>query len=77
MPAGRPVRDSASPIPRAGKRGRVFGYDEVREAERAAEEAEGRRLYYVAMTRAIDRLIVAGSVDPSRRDRCAQPRSAG
>ena len=47
----------------------VFGYDDVREAERAAEEAEVRRLHYVAMTRAIDRLIVAGSLDPSRRDR--------
>ncbi len=55
--------------PASGKRVGVFGYDEVREAERAAEEAEGRRLHYVAMTRAIDRLIVAGSLDPSRRDR--------
>ena len=36
--------------------------------EEAAEEAERLRLYYVAMTRAIDRLIVAGSVDGERRD---------
>jgi len=34
----------------------------VREAEQSAEEAERRRLYYVAMTRAIDRLIVSGAV---------------
>jgi ATP-dependent helicase/nuclease subunit A len=34
-----------------------------------ADEAETRRLYYVAMTRAIDRLIVSGAVDPtSTRD---------
>jgi ATP-dependent exoDNAse (exonuclease V) beta subunit len=55
--------------PASGRRVGVFGYDEVREAERAAEDAESRRLQYVAMTRAIDRLIVAGSLDPSRRDR--------
>ena len=36
--------------------------------EEAAEEAERLRLYYVAMTRAIDRLIVAGSVDGEKRD---------
>jgi hypothetical protein len=55
--------------PVSGERRGAFGYEEVREAERAAEEAERRRLYYVAMTRAIDRLIVCGSVDPgSRRD---------
>jgi ATP-dependent exoDNAse (exonuclease V) beta subunit len=54
--------------PASGKRVGALGYDEVREAERAAEESEQRRLQYVAMTRAIDRLIVAGSLDPSRRD---------
>jgi ATP-dependent exoDNAse (exonuclease V) beta subunit len=54
--------------PASGKRVGALGYDDVREAERAAEESEQRRLHYVAMTRAIDRLIVAGSLDPSRRD---------
>ena len=50
--------------PLTGQRhGARSSYDEVREAEEAAEEAERLRLYYVAMTRAIDRLIVAGSVD--------------
>jgi ATP-dependent helicase/nuclease subunit A len=38
----------------------------VREAERADERAERLRLYYVAMTRAIDRLIVSGAIDPEK-----------
>ncbi len=54
--------------PLTGKRLAAFSYEAVRDAEEAADEAERLRLYYVAMTRAIDRLIVAGSVDPARRD---------
>jgi ATP-dependent helicase/nuclease subunit A len=55
--------------PATGKRHAATGFDALREAERAADEAETRRLYYVAMTRAIDRLIVSGAVDPnSTRD---------
>jgi len=54
--------------PATGKRMAAFEYEEVRSAEEAAEEAERLRLYYVAMTRAIDRLIVAGSVDSGRPD---------
>jgi ATP-dependent exoDNAse (exonuclease V) beta subunit len=54
--------------PATGKRRAAFEYDEVRSAEENAEEAERLRLYYVAMTRAIDRLIVSGSVDPERRE---------
>jgi ATP-dependent helicase/nuclease subunit A len=55
--------------PSTGKRHPALGFDELREAERAAEEAETRRLFYVAMTRAVDRLIISGAVDPtSRRD---------
>jgi ATP-dependent exoDNAse (exonuclease V) beta subunit len=38
----------------------------VREAERREERAERLRLYYVAMTRAIDRLIVSGAIDLER-----------
>ena len=38
----------------------------TREAERAAEEQERLRLYYVAMTRAIERLIVSGAVGEGR-----------
>jgi ATP-dependent helicase/nuclease subunit A len=48
--------------PDTGRRLTTSAYEAVKEAERAAEEAERRRLYYVAMTRAIDRLIVSGAV---------------
>jgi ATP-dependent exoDNAse (exonuclease V) beta subunit len=53
--------------PKSGKRQGVFDYDAVREAERREDDAERLRLYYVAMTRAIDRLIVSGAVDLERR----------
>ncbi|MCP9487895.1 MAG: UvrD-helicase domain-containing protein [Gaiellaceae bacterium MAG52_C11] len=53
--------------PTTGIRYAAFGYDDVREVRKAEEEAERLRLYYVAMTRAIDRLIVSGSIDPRRK----------
>jgi len=53
--------------PTRGERRPVFGFEEVREAEREAERRERLRLYYVAMTRAIDRLLVSGAIDPERR----------
>ena len=44
-------------------------------AEAAEEEdAEERRLFYVAMTRACDRLILSGTADPEKQ---AQPRPGG
>jgi ATP-dependent exoDNAse (exonuclease V) beta subunit len=52
--------------PTRGDRRPVFGYEDVRDASAAQEQAERLRLYYVAMTRAIDRLIVSGAVDPAR-----------
>jgi ATP-dependent helicase/nuclease subunit A len=52
--------------PTKGERHPVFGFEEVREAERDQERAERLRLYYVAMTRAIDRLVVSGAIDPAR-----------
>ena len=64
LPDGRfgfGVRD-----PLSGKRRGAFDYEDVRRAEEEAEEAERLRLYYVAMTRAIDRLIVSGSIDRRR-----------
>jgi ATP-dependent helicase/nuclease subunit A len=64
LPDGRfgfKVRD-----PLTGKRRGAFDYDDVRQAEEASDEAERRRLYYVAMTRAVDKLIVSGSIDPDR-----------
>jgi ATP-dependent exoDNAse (exonuclease V) beta subunit len=53
--------------PVTGKRHGVLGYERVKDARRAEDEAERLRLYYVAMTRAIDRLIVSGSIDSRRR----------
>jgi ATP-dependent helicase/nuclease subunit A len=52
--------------PFSGRRRGAFAWEEVKEVEEAQAEAERRRLYYVAMTRAIDRLIVSGSIDRSR-----------
>jgi ATP-dependent helicase/nuclease subunit A len=48
--------------PETGKRLTTPEYERVKAAEQDAEEAERRRLYYVAMTRAIDRLIVSGAI---------------
>ena len=56
--------------PKSGRKRGVFDYQAVRDAEDADDEAERLRLYYVAMTRAIDRLVVSGAIDPDRaRDR--------
>jgi ATP-dependent helicase/nuclease subunit A len=46
----------------------AFDYEAVKATRAAEERAERLRLYYVAMTRAIDRLIVSGAID---RDRTA------
>jgi ATP-dependent helicase/nuclease subunit A len=54
--------------PATGTRRPTSAYEEVRAASREEAEAERRRLYYVAMTRAVDRLIVAGSVGDSAAD---------
>ncbi|MGI8862418.1 MAG: UvrD-helicase domain-containing protein [Gaiellaceae bacterium] len=52
--------------PTHGERRPVFDYEQVREAEREQDRAERLRLYYVAMTRTIDRLIVSGAIDQER-----------
>ncbi|HEX4519326.1 MAG TPA: UvrD-helicase domain-containing protein [Gaiellaceae bacterium] len=52
--------------PISGDRKPVFDYDAVADAGREAARAERLRLYYVAMTRAIDRLLVSGAVGESR-----------
>jgi ATP-dependent exoDNAse (exonuclease V) beta subunit len=49
--------------PVTAKRRGAFDYDEVREARKREDDAERLRLYYVAMTRAKERLIVSGSID--------------
>jgi ATP-dependent helicase/nuclease subunit A len=59
--------------PSTGKRRGAFAYDEVRDAERAEGRAERLRLYYVAMTRAVDRLIVSGAIDPGRKADASTP----
>ncbi len=64
LPDGRFGFKVAHPL--TGKRRGAFDYEAVRAAEAEAEEAERRRLYYVAMTRAMDRLIVSGALDPDR-----------
>ncbi len=64
LPDGRFGFKVADPV--TGRRLSASVYDEVRRAGVEAAEAERRRLYYVAMTRAIDRLIVSGSIDPAR-----------
>jgi ATP-dependent exoDNAse (exonuclease V) beta subunit len=64
LPDGRVGFRVADPI--TGRRVGSTEYESVKEANRVEAEAERRRLYYVAMTRAVDRLIVAGSVDPER-----------
>ena len=52
--------------PTRGDRRPVFGWDDVRQAAGDQEREERLRLYYVAMTRAIDRLVVSGAIDPER-----------
>jgi ATP-dependent exoDNAse (exonuclease V) beta subunit len=52
--------------PTRGRREGVFGYEEVKGAAHEQERMERLRLYYVAMTRAIDRLVVSGAIDPER-----------
>ena len=65
LPDGRFGFKVAHPL--TGKRHAAFTYEAVKRAEQEAEAAERRRLYYVAMTRAIDRLIVSGSIDPAKQ----------
>ncbi len=50
--------------PATGTRVGTESYRDVKEQRDAAEQSERLRLYYVAMTRARERLIVSGSVGP-------------
>ena len=59
--------------PITSKRRGAFDYEEVRIAREQEDRAERLRLYYVAMTRAIDRLIVSGAVDPSSTSDASTP----
>ena len=51
----------------------AFDYDEVKDARRKEDDAEKLRLYYVAMTRAKERLIISGSIDRERRSDASTP----
>ena len=59
--------------PGGGRRRHALGYESVRRLDLAQEQAERRRLYYVAMTRAIERLIVSGAIDQGRSSDAATP----
>jgi ATP-dependent helicase/nuclease subunit A len=59
--------------PVTSRRRGAFDYEQVREAREAEDRAERLRLYYVAMTRAIDRLIVSGAIDPESKADAATP----
>ena len=59
--------------PVTSERRGAFAYEAVREARKAEERDERLRLYYVAMTRAKDRLIVSGAIDPTRAADDATP----
>ena len=50
--------------PATGTRVGTESYRDVKEHRDRAEQAERLRLYYVAMTRAMERLIVSGSIGP-------------
>jgi hypothetical protein len=71
LPDGRFGFKVADPL--TGRRLEAPGYRDVREADEAAAREESRRLYYVAMTRAVDRLVLAGSIDPARADAADAP----
>ncbi len=67
LPDGRFGFRVADPV--TAKRRGAFDYEAVKEERERAERAERLRLYYVAMTRAKERLIVSGSVEfGSQRD---------
>jgi ATP-dependent helicase/nuclease subunit A len=61
LPDGRFGFRVADPV--TAKRRGAFDYEAVKEARQEAQRAERLRLYYVAMTRAKERLIVSGSVE--------------
>ncbi len=61
LPDGRFGFRVADPV--TAKHRGAFDYEAVKEARQEAERAERLRLYYVALTRAKERLIVSGSVD--------------
>jgi ATP-dependent helicase/nuclease subunit A len=62
LPDGRLGFRVADPI--GGRRHAALGYEELCELDAKQEDDERKRLYYVAMTRAVERLIVSGAIEP-------------
>ena len=60
---------SGSPTRTRASGAAAFGTRRCAQARKEQEAAERLRLYYVAMTRAIDRLIVSGAIDPEKARR--------
>ncbi|MEO8688257.1 MAG: UvrD-helicase domain-containing protein, partial [Solirubrobacteraceae bacterium] len=60
--------------PGGGETVPALAYERLAAEAALEEDAEERRLFYVAMTRARDRLILSGSTDPERH---ADPRPGG
>ncbi len=71
LPDGRFGFRVADPV--TAKRRGAFDYEAVKQARQESERAERLRLYYVAMTRAKERLIVSGSVDLGSERETATP----
>jgi ATP-dependent exoDNAse (exonuclease V) beta subunit len=71
LPDGRFGFRVADPV--TTERRGAFDYEAVKETRKAEEAAERLRLYYVAMTRAKERLIVSGSLDLERERDAATP----
>ncbi len=61
-----------APSPVDGSMQHALGWGEVAAAEEAARVEEGRRLQYVALTRARRHLIISGAFDPSEDTTVAQ-----
>jgi ATP-dependent exoDNAse (exonuclease V) beta subunit len=55
------------------KRRGAFDYEEVKAVRAAEDDAERLRLYYVAMTRARERLIVSGAIDRTKAADASTP----
>ena len=77
LPLRRPLRVQGRPPGDGHRASAPRPTSDVKEHRDRAEQAERLRLYYVAMTRAMERLIVSGSVGAAGRRGATRRRSAG